>query len=116
MPVPFERLADAIEFLAASLDAGDVEAIADRCTNATHDVERAIPGDPGPREYRLRAIRLLGQRHSKKSLRLTYAGWTFPRKAVEFKLGGHAKELGHVHIDFVRDSGSWLLSEIWVCR
>ena len=45
-----------------------------------------------------------------------YADRHFPSTASTFKLGGHASELGHIHIDFVRDAEGWRLKDIWNCR
>ena len=109
----FEKLADAIEFLAANLEAKDFEVIAARCVDSIHDDERAVLC---PREARIRAIEELGRRHAALSLRWRYFWRRFPARAGEFKLGGHAKQLGHVHVDFVRSGPLWQLKEIWICR
>jgi hypothetical protein len=45
-----------------------------------------------------------------------YAGRSFPGEGDEFKLGGHDKELGHIHIDFVRNGDGWEINNIWMCR
>jgi hypothetical protein len=71
---------------------------------------------PPPRDYRLYAIRELIRRHQTRDLRTVCAGREFPTDDAEFKLGGHAAEFGHVHIDFVREDAAWKLKEIWMCR
>jgi hypothetical protein len=114
--VSFACLSDAIDFLAVRLAAGDVDGIADQCSAAEHDAARTSRNLPPPRSYRLHAIRELGRRHRSQSLRSLYAGREFPADLSEFKLGGHAAELGHVHIDFVRAGAAWNLKEIWMCR
>ena len=43
-------------------------------------------------------------------------GRTFPKDVETFKLGGHMMELGHCHIDFSKDGGSWRIVRIWQCR
>lgn len=45
-----------------------------------------------------------------------YADRQFPETATTYKLGGHASELGHVHIDFIREEEVWRLKRIWNCR
>jgi hypothetical protein len=40
----------------------------------------------------------------------------FPQDAEAFKLGGHNKELGHIHIDFRKVGARWQLEAIWKCR
>ncbi len=40
----------------------------------------------------------------------------FPCDCVEFKLGGHQSELGHIHIDFAKRDDSWVIKSIWMCR
>jgi hypothetical protein len=40
-----------------------------------------------------------------------YEGKQFPSNDSSFKLGGHDKELGHIHIFFVKTYGVWHLSE-----
>lgn len=41
---------------------------------------------------------------------------SFPKNAETLKLGGHDKELGHVHIDFLKIQNEWVLKDIWSCR
>ena len=114
--VSFEKLSEAVAFLASHLEQDDVEAIAFQCTDSVHDEARAANGSLDPREVRRRAIRELGRRHATLSLRWRYLGRSFPSDASEHKLGGHDKELGHVHVDFARTDGAWQLKEIWICR
>ena len=46
-----------------------------------------------------------------------YAGQEFPSDADTFKLGGHRKELGHLHVDWQRQSnGEWSIENVWMCR
>ena len=45
-----------------------------------------------------------------------YAKRQFPEAATTFKLGGHQSELGHIHIDFIREGAAWKLKDIWNCR
>lgn len=59
---------------------------------------------------------LVAERKRTGALEKLYDGRAFPTDADTFKLGGHASELGHVHIDFVRDGANWKLKDIWNCR
>lgn len=59
---------------------------------------------------------LVAARERTGALGKLYGKRTFPTDANTFKLGGHASELGHVHIEFVRNGASWRLKEIWNCR
>ncbi len=108
----FADLSDAIDFIARALDVGEHGALADACVTRELDA----PGLPTRREYRLRAIELLAGVHREKPLRSLYAGRAFPPQESRFKLGGHARELGHLHVDFVREGRSWQLENIWLCR
>lgn len=51
-----------------------------------------------------------------KPMSARYADREFPTERARFKLGGHASELGHVHIDFSRRDQTWFLDGIWLCR
>jgi hypothetical protein len=97
----FSDLGEAVGFLAAAVEAGDVAALAGACRE---------PLPPGWVLDRLR------ERHEATPLARLYAGREFPEAAAEFKLGGHAQELGHIHIDFVRSGGGWEIERIWMCR
>lgn len=48
--------------------------------------------------------------------RTRYKGLSFPENETMFKLGGHNKELGHIHIDFLKISDNWVIEKIWQCR
>jgi hypothetical protein len=111
----FIDLSAAVEFIAQALDTDDHERLADACVEE-FEWREDIPGLPMRREYRLREIALLADRHKRSSLRLLYAGRSFPSQDERFKLGGHGKELGHLHIDFVRSELGWQLENIWQCR
>ena len=97
----FVDLAAAVRFLADALEVGDDDAL----TNASHE---ALP-DPWVLDS------LLEQNATTPLIEL-YAGRSFPPSATVYKLGGHAKELGHIHIDFVRSDAGWEIQRIWMCR
>ena len=99
-PRTFEKLSDAVGFIAACLDKSDLKTLAAACSQA-------------PKEH---VLRQLGTIHRNKALPKLYAGRSFPAANNKFKLGGHAKELGHIHIDFSRQGAAWRLQAIWMCR
>jgi hypothetical protein len=105
-------LSAAIDFIAHALDVGDHSVLADACVAREPDV----PGLPTRRQYRLRAIELLASVHREKPLRPFYAGRAFLLHESRFKLGGHGRELGHLHVDFLREGPGWRLEDIWLCR
>ena len=43
-------------------------------------------------------------------------GLSFPSNSTEFKVGGHGKQFGHIHIDFEKRGTKWYLKSIWDCR
>jgi hypothetical protein len=108
----FTELSDAIDFIAHALDVGEHGVLADACVARELDA----PGLPKRPEYRLRAIELLAGVHREKPLRSIYAGRAFPPQESRFKLGGHARELGYLHVDFVREGPRWQIENIWLCR
>jgi len=97
----FSDLAEAVRFLAATVEGGDDASLADACHEAL------------PPEW---VITRLREQNAATPLVGLYAGRQFPQDARTFKLGGHGKELGHIHIDFVRSGAGWELEKIWMCR
>jgi hypothetical protein len=70
----------------------------------------------GNRESAMRSLRQLRAHLDGKTLGEVFAGREFSNAYKHFKLGGHAKDLGHCHIDFVQQNGRWMLQRIWHCR
>src|SRR5438552_2940174 len=97
----FSNLTDAIRFLAGAVENGDHGALAKAC-------RESLPPDW--------VMGRLREKHAATPLIKLYAGWRFPKSGREFKLGGHDKELGHIHIDFVRSGSRWEIQRIWMCR
>ncbi len=48
--------------------------------------------------------------------RIRYQDSAFPETGDTFKLGGHDKELGHMHLDFSRRGKNWVIEGVWQCR
>jgi hypothetical protein len=97
----FSKLADAVRFLARSIETRDDSALADA---SREDL---------PADWVLDRLR---EQNVATPLVTLYAGRKFPVAAKEFKLGGHDRELGHIHIDFVRSGTTWQIQKIWMCR
>ena len=115
--IAFQQLGDAVEFLADNLEKHNYEAIANHCIAPLRDDDENVSvGLPSARDYRLAAIKALSDRHTEHSLRFLYERWEFPADRQEFKLGGHGKELGHIHVDFEITPAGWCLKEVWICR
>ncbi len=97
----FSNLAEAVKFLAQVVSLKDYEALAQACHEKL------------PQEWVLERLQDLQESTPLPEL---YAGWEFPRDARQFKLGGHGKELGHIHIDFVKSKAGWEIQKVWMCR
>lgn len=106
-PAPaFAKLADALAFLQTALEKDDYAGLVAACAAGEKSTlaQHRAPFDQ------------LKTAHQAKALRERYAKLEFPAQADTFKLGGHASELGHLHVDFVRVDGGWRLKDIWNCR
>jgi hypothetical protein len=97
----FSTLAEAVYFLADALERRDDDALAGACH------------EPLPDRWVMDRLR---ETNAATPLPRLYAGRDFPQGCATFKLGGHARELGHIHIDFVRRGGGWEIQKIWMCR
>ncbi len=93
-------LAKAVGFIVTCLDKKDYKTLSAACTHA-------------PNEHILKQLRTV---HGKTPLPKLYANRSFPTRGMTFKLGGHDKELGHIHIDFTKKDGAWRLKTIFGCR
>jgi len=96
----FKNLRTAVGFIAACLDKRDYKTLSAACIHTPN----------------AHILKQLGTVHKKQPLTKLYAEKTFPAKGAAFKLGGHAKELGHIHIDFTKKNGAWRLKTIFGCR
>lgn len=99
----FTNLQQAVDFIAGALEATNFTCVTEACLN----VERK------PNEALLKNLQGLNKN---RPLRQLYADRAFPTEASAFKLGGHMKELGFIHIDFIQTDGVWKLESIWMCR
>ena len=114
----FDTVAQAIDHIAIQLEKGNFEELAASCNSSNKLATAYYDG----REFlsissgRLWAIKALAEKHEELDLRKLYVNKEFPVDMDSFKLGGHAKELGHIHVDFIKLDEKWLLREIWMCR
>jgi hypothetical protein len=97
----FTDLGEALRFLSAAVEGGNWGRLAEACREAV------------PPEWVLDRLR---ERNAATPLVRLYAGREFPADAQKFKLGGHGKKFGHIHIEFVRSDAGWELQRIWMCR
>jgi hypothetical protein len=122
----FVLLSDAVDFIARALEAGEFDRLLDASVGASTGIEadvRLLSGgdEASPlmrdlRGHKLREVQILAERHKDRSLRTLYEGRAFPQHEDRFTLGGHGRELGYVHIDFLRSISGWQLENIWECR
>jgi hypothetical protein len=101
----FHHVADFLTWADKKLAADDYEAL----VKAQADVKN-------PQPTRLAYVKQLDADLGESKLAKVFEGREFPKDATNFKLGGHRKELGCCHIDFVKDGGSWQIARIWQCR
>lgn len=97
----FANLSQAVEFLSNALTSDDYDTLSLACQEGAPDVW---------------VLQRLAEINQDTPLTQLYAGREFPTQEQQFKLGGHDKELGHIHIDFARTLSGWELQEIWMCR
>ena len=101
----FTSLPEALRWLDQKLELKDFTAIADSF---------ASPLDATT--IRINYIEALDTSLGAIRLAERYANRDFPIEKSQFKLGGHGQELGHIHIDFIRDKNAWKIDRIWMCR
>jgi len=99
----FLSLKEAVTFISSCLERGDLATLAGACLEGSGTLTPAV-------------FAQLQKIHKEIPLGTRYEKREFPADAESFKLGGHMSELGHIHIDFVKRSGKWCLSRIWMCR
>ena len=97
----FSDLAEAVRFLDTVIAETDYDALAQACHEEL------------PPEWVLERLR---ERSQDTPLPDLYADREFPQDGRSFKLGGHGRELGHIHIDFIKSETGCELQRIWMCR
>jgi hypothetical protein len=104
-PPQFQDLAEFLEWADKKLVADDYDGLVAAQTD-TND----------SRQTKIAYVKALDADLGEKKLTEIFEGREFSEDATTFKLGGHDKELGHCHIDFVKNGGLWLIVKIWQCR
>ena len=101
----FHHVADFLAWADKNLAADDYEALISAQIDAkdTHQTKLAY-------------VKQLDTDLGKGKLAKIFVGREFPKDATTFKLGGHMKELGCCHIDFLKKGDSWKIVSIWQCR
>lgn len=102
-PPSFTSLKDAVLFITGCLESENFEKLANACIKEGF-------------KHSVSVFKSLATTHKKTPLTELYSGKEFPTDETTFKLGGHAKELGHVHIDFIQKNDVWFLDSIWMCK
>ena len=99
----FVSLREAVTFISSCLERADRATLARACLDDGGSLASAV-------------FTQLQQAHKEVPFGTRYEKREFPADAETFTLGGHGSELGHIHIDFVKRSGKWRISRIWMCR
>ncbi len=102
-PPSFTNLQQAVQFISSSLTTTNFVAIRNACVSPKGK----------PKDHILLSLK---QKHKETPLPELYAKISFPTNSPRFKLGGHMKELGSIHIDFQKEKDVWSLTSIWMCR
>jgi hypothetical protein len=105
----FRSLAEAVSFIEIRLQDGDLAGLFGACNQVRQSDHMCSV-----------VFESLQEIHTEVGLRSLCLECSppaaFPPDAETFKLGGHGKELGHIHIDFCKVGARWQLEEIWMCR
>lgn len=121
-PRSFGMLAEAIDFIAGCTESDSALALFGETLVSEEPAKTLLIGGrpvalEQPAERFARGVfPELRQQHERMDLRVRYKDQSFPTDAESLKLGGHARELGHIHIDFIRRDEGWFIAEIWECR
>lgn len=102
----FANLQEAIKLITEALENNDHNGLKKVCVGKN--------GKPANfPDYTFKNLKKLNK---KKSLVEIYKDKIFPKGKKNFKLGGHMKELGCIHIDFIKKDDKWYIQDIWTCR
>lgn len=104
----FQSLSQAVEFIAERLERIEALELMAQLAQISHPVNSDFFIDSLFPE--------LQKHHHELDFRIRYTKIHFPPGEVQFKLGGHMKELGCIHMDFVKIEQGWMLDAIWRCR
>lgn len=102
----FVKFKDAIQFISDTLGNDNYDKIKESC----------VGKDGKPTDCPKYTFDNLKKLNEKNPVLKTYEKTEFPEDKDNFKLGGHMKELGCIHIDFIKVEGSWFIQDLWTCR
>jgi hypothetical protein len=102
----FIKLNDAIQFISGTLGNNNYDKLKESCVGK----EGKSAGCP---KYTFENLKKINE---KNPILKTYEKIEFPEDKDNFKIGGHMKELGCIHIDFVKIQGKWFIQDLWTCR
>ncbi len=109
----FHTLADAIAFISECVESDSALALFNQTLSAESQEESF---SKGPDYFLKSTFPALQRQFQVMDFRIRYEGHSFPENVETFKLGGHDKELGHIHIDFLKRGENWVIEKIWQCR
>jgi hypothetical protein len=109
----FETLPQALHFIA---DLIEKEAPAEMEGQFAHIQHPANPKYHDPGYFARRVFPQLQKHQQEIDFRRRYEDRQFPADHETFKLGGHFRELGCIHMDFTRTEQGWVIDDIWECR
>ena len=101
----FTNLQDAVSFMVTCLD-----------QDATNSFDAAFVGPKGRSKMHMNVFKGLKRINNTTPLITLYQRKEFPTNRPAFRLGGHRKELGFIHIVFVNTNAVWQLSDTYYCR
>ena len=109
----FQSLESAIEFISECVEMDAAVALFNQTMYAESQEENFFK-EP---DYFVRStFPPLKEQFQVMDFRIRYKGYSFPENGETFKLGGHDRELGHMHIDFLKSGDYWVIEKIWQCR
>ena len=109
----FHTLADAIAFISECVETNSARVLFDQTVFAEQQAEKYVEH---PDHFIKFTFPTLLHKFQEIDFRTRYKDTLFPIEAERFKLGGHDKELGHIHIDFLKRGDAWVIEKIWCCR
>ncbi len=109
----FNSLASAIDFISECVESNSAIAL----FNQTMSSENQKTGLLKETDYFIKyTFPQLQKQFQIMDFRIRYKNNSFPENENFFKVGGHNKELGHIHMDFLKFEDNWIIKEIWQCR
>jgi hypothetical protein len=107
-PYEFDDLTTAMGFVIRCIEGDDAASLLKACRHR-REVRPYLEPDK-------HVFDQLKAQHAAKPYDELIAGLSFPADANEYKVGGHGKEFGHLHIDFEKVGDKWCLKHISLCK